>query len=33
MTKNSIGKLINRLIATDIQIEDMIEDTIVDRRI
>jgi len=32
MMKNSIGKLINRLMATEIQIDDMIEDTIVDRR-
>jgi hypothetical protein len=32
MMKNSIGKLINRLMATEIQIDDMIDDTIVDRR-
>ena len=31
--KNSIGTLSNKLMATDIQIDDMIDDTIVDLRI
>lgn len=31
--RDSIGKLINKLMATDIPMDDIIEDMIVDRRI
>lgn len=33
MIRDNIGKLINKLMATDIPMDDMIEDMIVDRRI